>query len=315
MYDFSYEGKNAELPRLIKSHEEEIRILQGLNKQLKKSLKETTEQLKAKDEELNHVKEQLKHILSLTKDKNLLEREKLAEIVEELQEDLKKSSNQVSVLNRRLMLEAKNYKYKINTEVQKFKQSQRDLAHALTDVDRLTALMEAKGNNALTIKPKKRFTNSVSMVTLDNKVKDDKLDGVEDIECKLSTSQTEVKLEPLPRMSKESLNIKNATTKENASPQPEEEIKEKPPLKNVRMTVSQNRLKIFSDDKKMKQMVDDSKNKGVEKSLLGTLNVSDTELEDFNEKKEGILERIQKARMASAQKIDKVGLFYKFGMY
>lgn len=50
-----YEGTNAELPRLINSHHEELRILQTKYKKLKELHKDTCNLLKEKENELYSV--------------------------------------------------------------------------------------------------------------------------------------------------------------------------------------------------------------------------------------------------------------------
>ncbi|KAL6267578.1 hypothetical protein P5V15_000652 [Pogonomyrmex californicus] len=72
-----YEGANAELPRLINSHHEELRVLQTKYKKLKELHKDTCNLLKEKENELYSVNSQNKHLLQLSKDRNLEEREKL----------------------------------------------------------------------------------------------------------------------------------------------------------------------------------------------------------------------------------------------
>jgi len=50
-----YEGANAELPRLINSHHEELRVLQTKYKKLKELHKDTCSLLKEKENELYSV--------------------------------------------------------------------------------------------------------------------------------------------------------------------------------------------------------------------------------------------------------------------
>ncbi|XP_022899927.1 lebercilin-like protein [Onthophagus taurus] len=132
----NYEGADAELPRLIKKHEEELRVVQDKNKNLKKALREVIDQLKAKDDELNNVRSQLKHLTSLTKDKHLGEREKLKRELEESKLKINDYEKEISMLNRRLMLESKNAKYKLNKEVAKHKQCQKDLTQVMEELNK-----------------------------------------------------------------------------------------------------------------------------------------------------------------------------------
>lgn len=50
-----YEGTNAELPRIINSHHEELRVLQVKYKKLKALQKETCDLLKEKENELQQL--------------------------------------------------------------------------------------------------------------------------------------------------------------------------------------------------------------------------------------------------------------------
>lgn len=100
-------------------------------------MRELNEQLKLRDEEVFVVREQLKHLTNLTKDKNLKEREKLTEEVEDLKLKLKASEEQISVLNRKLMLEIKNSKHKLNNEMCRSRQFEKQLAEAVSEINRL----------------------------------------------------------------------------------------------------------------------------------------------------------------------------------
>lgn len=112
------------------------------NREFRKTVRELNDLLKSKDDELTTVREQIKHLEKLTKDKRLGEREKLADQVEELRFKLSKSEDQISVLNRKLMLESKSAKHKLNLEISKHKQCQRELNQALEEVGRLTNLVQ-----------------------------------------------------------------------------------------------------------------------------------------------------------------------------
>lgn len=100
-------------------------------------MRELNEQLKTRDDEFTTVREQLKHLTNLTKDKNLKEREQLTDEADELKMKLKASEDQISVLNRKLMLETKNSKHKLNNEMLKSRQFQKQLNEALAEINRL----------------------------------------------------------------------------------------------------------------------------------------------------------------------------------
>lgn len=118
--------------------------MQEKNKTLRKTVRELCEQLKTREDELLNVKEQLKRLINLTKDKNLKEREKLTEEVEQLRDSLKKSEEQVSMLNRKLMLENKTCQYKLNMEMNKHKQCQRELKGALAEIEKFGLSSEVR---------------------------------------------------------------------------------------------------------------------------------------------------------------------------
>lgn len=141
---FRYEGTNADLPKLLQAHEEEIRVLVTKNKNLRRNMKETMEQQKVKEEELLNLRDQLKSLTLLTKTKNLGERHMLVEQLEELKETLKNSDEKINLLNRKLILETKNYKHRLNAEMQKTKEAQKELSHAMNEIDRLGGLLEVR---------------------------------------------------------------------------------------------------------------------------------------------------------------------------
>lgn len=253
-----------------------------------------SEQLKTKDEELIHVKQQLKHLQNLTKDKNLQEREKLTEQVEELKEKLSKSEEQISVLNRKLMLEAKNAKFKVNCEINKYKQSQKDLGQALSEVDRLTALLEARGKFISANVRGKKIPNrqSISLVSLgpnttatSEKDGDNEKEKFKEKEDNRKYDQSNLKLEPISN-----------TIKENEYKSLENGVLNSP-IENIKARLSANIRKYKSQDLEFA------------KSKLGTLNLSETDLTDFQQTKSIYTvssQNIRKSRPNSSQKLEKL---------
>lgn len=144
LYLLRYEGCNAELPKILESHQGELRVLQTKNKSLRKSVRELNEQVKIKDEELNNVRDQNKHLLNLCKNKSLEDREKLSRKVEDLEDIVKQRDNTISTLNRKLALEAKNYKFKLSTEMSKYRSLQKELLQARSQIEDLSSLLEVK---------------------------------------------------------------------------------------------------------------------------------------------------------------------------
>ena len=77
--------------------------------------------IKQKDTIILSVTDQNKHLLQLNRDKNLEEREKLADRVKDLEQRLVDKECDMKLLARRLQLEAKAYKSNINLEQQKYR--------------------------------------------------------------------------------------------------------------------------------------------------------------------------------------------------
>lgn len=92
-----YEGKQAKLPQVIKSYEDDIRILQSRIRQMKISYKEMENRYKSQSTEFLVLQKQYKHILNLSKNKELSKREKLSDQLEEAQHTIKQQDNKIQV--------------------------------------------------------------------------------------------------------------------------------------------------------------------------------------------------------------------------
>jgi hypothetical protein len=77
--------------------------------------------IKQKDTVILSVTDQNKHLLQLNKDKNLEEREKLADRVKDLEQRLIEKDGDMKLLARRLQLEAKSYRSNLHMEQQKYR--------------------------------------------------------------------------------------------------------------------------------------------------------------------------------------------------
>ncbi|KAL0266241.1 UNVERIFIED_CONTAM: hypothetical protein PYX00_008846 [Menopon gallinae] len=198
-----YEGNHAELPQLIRSHNEEIRTLKASNKSIKAQLKECNGKLKERENELEALRESHNKLKKLSNDKNLLEREKLQKKLDELQEIVKEQDDKIQLLSRKILLESKSYRYRLNVEIKKHKETQKELNNALSLISRLenqSAVAKEKGNwisGALGKPPLKRETRT-SMPTIPSKAQghqtgsghlEDPL-GEESSESKFEASQT-----------------------------------------------------------------------------------------------------------------------------
>ncbi|XP_047986221.1 lebercilin isoform X2 [Leguminivora glycinivorella] len=139
-----YENSNAELPQVLNSHTEELRIQQTKFKQVKQQLKEAQMRLKERDMQLQQIRDEHQHLLELSKDRNLLEREKLQAQLSDLQLKVQQQSETISTLQRKLALEAKNFKHQLQAEINKHKDTRHDLDLAINNADKLSTIIEMK---------------------------------------------------------------------------------------------------------------------------------------------------------------------------
>ncbi|CAK9817047.1 Lebercilin-like protein [Anthophora plagiata] len=139
-----YEGTNAELPRIINSHHEELRVLQIKYKKLKAIQKETCDLLKEKENELQQLQSQNKHLLQLSKDRNLGEREKLQLQVSDLNHRIKQQQDNIQTLHRKLSLDTKSLKQQLHLEISKRKETQKRLDEATEKLKTLENLLDNK---------------------------------------------------------------------------------------------------------------------------------------------------------------------------
>lgn len=139
-----YEGTNAELPRIINSHHEELRVLQIKYKKLKTLQKETCDLLKEKENELQQLQSQNKHLLQLSKDRNLGEREKLQLEVSDLNHRIQKQQDTIQTLHKKLSLETKSLKQQLHLEISKRKETQKHLDEITEKLKTLENLLDNK---------------------------------------------------------------------------------------------------------------------------------------------------------------------------
>ncbi|XP_075233613.1 uncharacterized protein LOC142331522 isoform X2 [Lycorma delicatula] len=107
-----YEGDNAQLPQLIKSHNEEIRVISTQYKQLKASYRELEQRLRQRDLELLNLKEQNRHLVKLSRDKHLGVREKLTKQVEDLTDIVKEQNERIQAKDKYINNSAPNRFFK-----------------------------------------------------------------------------------------------------------------------------------------------------------------------------------------------------------
>lgn len=116
-----YESSSAELPKLLHSHSEEVRVWQTRCRNLQRHNKDLLAKIKQKDTIIMTVTDQNKHLLQLNKDKSLEEREKLAELCRDQEQRLREKDNDLKLLARRLQLETKAFKSNLHMEQQKYR--------------------------------------------------------------------------------------------------------------------------------------------------------------------------------------------------
>lgn len=148
-----YESSSAELPQLLNSHAEELRMWQTRCRNLQRQNKEMASKIKQKDTIILTLTDQNKQLLLLNKDKNLLERANLQERVKELEMRVADKESEIKLLARRLQLEAKSYKSNLHMEQQKY----RDLLMKIEMSDFLLNRQENSGNKK-SIKPNVKTT-------------------------------------------------------------------------------------------------------------------------------------------------------------
>ncbi|XP_045493255.1 uncharacterized protein LOC123692544 [Colias croceus] len=139
-----YENSNAELPQVLNAHSEELRVQHARYKQLKAQFRDASARLKERDLQLQQLRDEHQHLLDLSKDKNLLEREKLQNQVADLTAKVQQQNETISMLQRRIALEAKNFKHQLQNEINKHKDTRHDLDLAISNADKLSTIIEMK---------------------------------------------------------------------------------------------------------------------------------------------------------------------------
>lgn len=74
--------------------------------------------------------------------RNLLEREKLQAQVLDLSSKVQQQNETITMLQRRIALEAKNFKHQLQNEINKHKDTRHDLDLAINNADKLTTIIE-----------------------------------------------------------------------------------------------------------------------------------------------------------------------------
>ncbi|CAI6358534.1 unnamed protein product [Macrosiphum euphorbiae] len=122
-----YEGKQAKLPQVIKSYEDEIRTLKNQIRHIKISFKEMENSYKSQNIELISLEKQYKHLLGLSQNKQLSKKEKLSDQLDEAQSTIKKQDDKILNIMKNLELQNKSHRYHINVEHIKLKELQHEV--------------------------------------------------------------------------------------------------------------------------------------------------------------------------------------------
>ncbi|XP_017028429.1 inner centromere protein A [Drosophila kikkawai] len=117
-----YESNNAELPQLLHSHAEELRVWQTKHRNLQAINKDLEQKLKQKEAIILSLSDQNKHYSQLNKDKNLDERQKLQEKLRSLEQRLEDKDNDMKLMARKIQLESKNFRQQLLNEQKKCKE-------------------------------------------------------------------------------------------------------------------------------------------------------------------------------------------------
>ncbi|EDW33087.1 GL16066 [Drosophila persimilis] len=117
-----YESNNAELPQLLHSHAEELRVWQTKHRNLQANNKDLEQKLKQKEALILTLSDQNKHYSQLNKDRNLDERQKLQEKVRFLEQRIEEKDNDIKLMARKVQLESKNFRQQLLNEQKKSKE-------------------------------------------------------------------------------------------------------------------------------------------------------------------------------------------------
>ncbi|KAF6211614.1 hypothetical protein GE061_012127 [Apolygus lucorum] len=150
-----YEGSKEQLPQMIKSHNEEVRVINLKFKQLKIAHRDLENKLKQRDSELMNLREQHSHLLELSRNKHLCEREQLTKKLASLEQYSKEQNEKIVTLMRKLELQEKNFKHQLQIETQKHRDTQSQLLNA-RQINNSLRLKEVQQGKEKALSPHKR---------------------------------------------------------------------------------------------------------------------------------------------------------------
>ncbi|XP_030385530.1 uncharacterized protein LOC115632492 [Scaptodrosophila lebanonensis] len=137
-----YESTNAELPQLLHSHAEELRVWQTKYRNLQALNKELEAKIKQKEALILSLSDQNKHYSQLNKDRNLDERQRLQEKLRNLEQRLIDKDNDMKLMARKVQLESKNFRQQLLNEQKKSKEVMLKLEKARLEISGYRKLEE-----------------------------------------------------------------------------------------------------------------------------------------------------------------------------
>ncbi|XP_034481807.1 probable protein phosphatase DDB_G0282105 [Drosophila innubila] len=137
-----YENTGAELPQLLHSHAEELRVWQTKHRNVQAANKELEAKLKQKEAQILTLSDQNRHFSQLIRDKNLDERQKLQDKLRTLEQRLQDKDNDMKLMSRKVQLESKNFRQQLLNEQKKTKEVMLKLEKARLEISGYRKLEE-----------------------------------------------------------------------------------------------------------------------------------------------------------------------------
>ncbi|XP_017862599.1 PREDICTED: lebercilin isoform X2 [Drosophila arizonae] len=137
-----YENTGAELPQLLHSHAEELRVWQTKHRNVQAANKELEQKLKQKEQQILTLSDQNRHFSQLIRDKNLDERQKLQDKLRVLEQRLQEKDNDMKLMARKVQLESKNFRQQLLNEQKKCKEVMLKLEKAKLEISGYRKLEE-----------------------------------------------------------------------------------------------------------------------------------------------------------------------------
>ncbi|KAG8235208.1 hypothetical protein J437_LFUL015896 [Ladona fulva] len=138
----NYEQSKGQLPQLIQSHSEEIKVLKTKCKKMSAQNRDLEKKLREREAELQTLQDQHKHLLKLSKDRNLGERERLQEEVTYLKQMMESMEAQVQDLSKKRAIEHKVHQQQMQSEISRSKECRKALLCAEKQIHHLEDILK-----------------------------------------------------------------------------------------------------------------------------------------------------------------------------